>query len=70
MHSLKLTFSHLKIDGWKMYFLLKVRPFSGAICLVAGRVPLQVPSFLEMTLDFRVSAGTLPKWHQLGHQLV
>ena len=35
--SLKLTW-HLKMDGWKMYFLLKLNsPFSGAM-LVSGSV--------------------------------
>ena len=31
--------THLKIDGWfRCHFLLKVRPFSGAMLLVLGRV--------------------------------
>ena len=38
--SLKLTFSHLKMDGWKMSFPLGPGLFSGAKMLVSGRVAL------------------------------
>ena len=40
--SLKLTFSVLKMDGWKMKpFLLGQRLFSGAQMLVVGSVTVQ-----------------------------
>ena len=35
VHSLKLSFSHLEMDGWKTRFLLGFGPFSGAM-LVSG----------------------------------
>ena len=42
--------SPLKMDGWKMYFLLKVRPFLGAM-LVLGRVNTSIFS-LENVIPF------------------
>ena len=44
LHSLKLTFSPLKIDGWNTTFLLGFGPFSGAM-LVSGRVINQAIQF-------------------------
>ena len=38
--SLKLTFSHLKMDGWNTSFLLGVDQFSGAKMLVSGKLKL------------------------------
>ena len=33
LHSLKLTFSHLKMDGWKMIFLLGPGLSTGAVAV-------------------------------------
>ena len=38
-HPQKLTFSHLKMDGWNNGFLLGPGLFSGAKLFVSGRVP-------------------------------
>ena len=52
--SLKLTFSHLKIDGWKTIVSFWVSFLVGAM-LVSGRVILEIPSRERSHIPFRLA---------------
>ena len=54
VHSLKLTVSHLKIDGWKMYFLLKQSFFRCYVSFREGISQVNGESQIKTTQSFNL----------------
>ena len=62
--SLKLTFSHLKMDGWKINFLLGAGLFSGAFAVSfrEGTSGIQKIHGLEDDFPFQRGDFRVPCW--------